>query len=288
VTSLKGLSPVEKLKLGQVTIGYRSIGKGPVILLLPGGRMNMHHWDPEFVEYLSRDYQVYLFDYPGIGYSTYQNMPYTVETLANCVKRFLMVLNIRPKAVLGYSLGGWVAQELAIQQENRVNSLILINTDAGGDQEIRRDETTQKELEKDFQTESKERSQASVSWLFPKEVVPRVKDKMKSIYNIAVIEGDFDQDFLKKQKSLVEDWHKKTDNAKEIQKLSLPVLLVVGDKDRMISPENTNRLSKLFKHAKVIHYKDAGHGVFYQYPRDLSEQIKLFLNAHSASRYERG
>ncbi len=104
-------------------------GEGPPVLLINGLGANLTTWTP-LVRQLE-GFQVITFDAPGVGRSASPLVPYTVARIADVALRVLDELGLQQADVLGYSLGGAVAQQLAFQHPERVRRLTLVSTSSG-------------------------------------------------------------------------------------------------------------------------------------------------------------
>ncbi len=251
VAALNDLSGPKMIPIGTMRLIYRTIGKGPLLILLQDSQMNLHHWDPDFIKMLSQQFELFLFDYPGVGYSTYQQMPYTAEQLARCVKEMIDSLSLKPLALLGYGMGGVIAQSFAIQFPKAIKALILIAINESFDEIGNKREDYDKMLE----------------LYFSKAAILRVKAKLYKIYDGAALEGSITEEIVKKQKQLLEDWNAAKNDMK---KIPLPILLITGANDSRLAIESHDQV-------KLMKYDDAGHGVIYQYPKDVAQEISKFL-----------
>jgi len=125
--------PVKKVHVGDIDIAYRTFGKGEVLLLIPGSSMTMDEWEPNVINRLASNHTVIVFDNRGIGNTTAGNKTWSIEQFANDTAGLLTALKIeKPVEVLGFSLGGFIAQELTLMHPQKVNKLILYATGCGG------------------------------------------------------------------------------------------------------------------------------------------------------------
>ncbi|MGE5661325.1 MAG: alpha/beta fold hydrolase [Ignavibacteriales bacterium] len=124
--------PLEKVHVGDIDVGYKVFGKGEPIILFNGASDNMDAWDPSFLTGLSSNHTVIVFDQRGIGNSTVGSNPYTYLQLANDTAGLLDALKIPKADVMGYSLGGHIAQAFTISHPEKVNSLTLVASTCGG------------------------------------------------------------------------------------------------------------------------------------------------------------
>src|ERR671913_459877 len=113
--------PLEKVRVGDIDIAYKMFGKGEPILLFNGASDGMDAWDPSFLTGISSNHTVIAFDQRGIGNTTAGSKPYTYQQLANDTAGLLDALKIPKADVMGYSLGGHIAQEFKNLQEEIVN-----------------------------------------------------------------------------------------------------------------------------------------------------------------------
>ena len=124
--------PAKKVHVGDIDIAYKMLGKGDPILLFNGASDGMDAWDPSFPRILSSNHTVIAFDSRGIGNTTVGSKPYTYQQLANDSAGLLDALKIPKADVLGYSLGSYIAEQLAIMYPDKVNSLVLVGSSCGG------------------------------------------------------------------------------------------------------------------------------------------------------------
>jgi pimeloyl-ACP methyl ester carboxylesterase len=124
--------PVKKVHVGDIDIAYKVFGKGDPILLLNGASDGMNAWDPSLLKSLSSNHTVIVFDPRGIGNTTMGSKPYTMQLLANDTAGLMDVLKIPKAAVMGYSLGSFLAQQVTIMYPDKVNGLILVASTCGG------------------------------------------------------------------------------------------------------------------------------------------------------------
>ena len=124
--------PLEKVHVGDIDVAYKMFGKGDPILLFNGASDSMDAWDPSFLTGISSNHTVIAFDQRGIGNTTAGTKPYTYQQLANDTAGLLDALKIPKADVMGYSLGGHIAQAFTLRYPDKVNRLILVATTCGG------------------------------------------------------------------------------------------------------------------------------------------------------------
>jgi pimeloyl-ACP methyl ester carboxylesterase len=126
----------EQASVGDLQIAYRVWGRGEPLLLITGFGATMDIWDPELVNELAAHYRVIAFDNRGLGGTTAPDADYSIEQLADDTAGLMGALGLERAHVLGYSMGGYVAQELALAHPERVTRLVLMGTGSGGSEGI--------------------------------------------------------------------------------------------------------------------------------------------------------
>jgi pimeloyl-ACP methyl ester carboxylesterase len=124
------IAPLARLEVGEHSIGYRSAGNGPALVLLHGFLCDSRVWRPE-LETLSNSFKVVAWDAPGAGESNDPSGPFTIEDWAVALAAFLDGIGIERAHVLGLSWGGLLAQEFYRLHPQRCLTLILADTYAG-------------------------------------------------------------------------------------------------------------------------------------------------------------
>ena len=113
-------------------IAYRRLGSGRPLIVLNGLAATSADWDPSFIDRLASGNEIILLDNRGIGASTDDGAPFDIAKLAGDTARVIEALEFERASVLGWSMGGFIAQTLAFNDPARVRKLILLSTDPGG------------------------------------------------------------------------------------------------------------------------------------------------------------
>ncbi|MDB5681087.1 MAG: dienelactone hydrolase family protein, partial [Sphingomonas bacterium] len=128
-------APTQYVEAGGIRIAYRRFGKADAVPLLFNQHFTgtMDHWDPAVIDGLARDREVILFDNAGISSSS-GSVPTTIDEMGANAIAFVRALGVAKIDVLGFSMGGMVAQEIALQAPDLVRRLILVGTGPRGGQ----------------------------------------------------------------------------------------------------------------------------------------------------------
>src|ERR687885_916753 len=126
--------PAQRVRVGDIDIAYKQLGNnsGKPIVLINGLATTMDMWSPTLLRELSSNLKVIIFDNRGIGQSPIGTKDFLINQFANDTIDLLDTLKIRRADILGFSIGSYIAQEIALKNPNRVNSLILYASSCGG------------------------------------------------------------------------------------------------------------------------------------------------------------
>jgi pimeloyl-ACP methyl ester carboxylesterase len=283
--------PVKKVHVGDIDIAYKMLGKGDPILLFNGASDSMDAWDPSFPRILSSNHTVIAFDSRGLGNTTTGSKPYTYQQLANDSAGLLDALKIPKADVLGYSLGSYIAEQLAIMYPDKVNSLVLVGSSCGG-----KDHTPKPPEFLKLQSEivNKSLNNVSISQEEMKGLVSAslgsgwIRLHPESLENIPTLQQakpGLSPDALNNQNNVGKHWE---DNPNwsgacdELAKTARPTLVITGTDDNNYQPHvNSIKIVEKIPGAWVVQIKDAGHAVMDQYPEEIGKIVNTFLSTIS-------
>src|SRR5947199_1770685 len=124
--------PIAMIAVDGGRIACRRLGSGRPLLVLNGLAATSADWDPSFVDRLASANEIILLDNRGIGLSTDNGAPFDIAQLADDTGRGIKALEFKRVSVLGWSLGGFIAQILALDHPALVDKLVLLSSDPGG------------------------------------------------------------------------------------------------------------------------------------------------------------
>ena len=288
--------PAKKVHVGDIDIAYKMLGKGDPILLFNGASDGMDAWDPSFLEGLSSNHTVIAFDTRGIGNTTTGSKPYTYQQLANDSAGLLDALKIPKADVMGYSLGSYIAEQLAIMFPDKVNSLLLVGSSCGG-----KDHTPKppKLIKLQSDIVNKSLNNVSISHEEMKELVsaslgsgwirlhPESLDIPANITTLQQLKPGLPPEIANNQNNVGKHWE---DNPNwsgacdELAKLAKPTLVITGTDDNMYQPHvNSLKIVEKIPGAWLVQIEDAGHAVMDQYPEEMAKILNTFLSTTSTT-----
>jgi pimeloyl-ACP methyl ester carboxylesterase len=261
-----------------VRYAYRRLGAAayPPLVLLQHFRGNLDNWDPALIDALASRRDVIMFDNAGVGGST-GITPRTVTAMAHDAMRFLDALHLPEIDLLGFSLGGFVAQELTLIRARLVRRLVLAGTGPQGGQgmhgfadDVYVSATRAEPGAEDLLALFFERSESSVAagWKFVERIFVRTEDR-DSPTTLATRDAQLDA---------IHTWGiPEPSKLDRLAGITQPVLVANGDNDRMVPTRNTHLLADRLPDAELRIYPDAGHGFLFQYPDDFAAAVHTFL-----------
>lgn len=124
--------PVQFVTVAGARLGYRTAGSGRPLVLIAGSSNTMAEWDPRMLDALAQNHRVVVFDNRGVGTSTGSVAHLTIALMARDTAQLIAKVTHGSADVLGWSMGGYIAQKLALHDPDRVRRLVLASTDCGG------------------------------------------------------------------------------------------------------------------------------------------------------------
>lgn len=255
-------------------VGFRVVGPpgGRPLVLLTGLGGSMDTWDPAFVDELAAPgRRVILMDNEGVGLTRLRPGTLTVERMADGVAAFIRRLRLRRPDVLAWSMGGMVAQSLCVRYPRLVRRLVLMGTAPGdGKATLPPPEAGQALIGGD--------AMRLLDLMFPPGA-----EAIRAGYRADLAERNGpltlpSRDTILAQFNASAAWLFGTDLAgRQVRRLRQRVLIGSGAKDVLLPAANQRRLARIIPRAKLVTYRDAGHGFFIQHEEDWLGRLDEFL-----------
>jgi 3-oxoadipate enol-lactonase len=256
-----------------VRIAYDVRGSsGPPLVLIMGYRLSSLAWPLDFIEALAARFTVVLFDNRGTGASDKPTNGYEISNMAKDVRGLLDHLAIARANILGYSMGGAIAQEFVRQFPDRVSGLVLCATMSGGPRAV-------------YASPSVVRVMRELDGLNPEEIARRIS---KVTYSSG---------YLEKHRELAEDQVRREivaptplhaadlqfqafaefDCSKALADIRTATLVLTGDLDQLVSPQNSKFIADLIPEARLIVIPGCGHRMMWEATDECAGFVTEFL-----------
>ncbi len=267
-------------KVADGRIAWAEWGSGDPLVLLNGTGSPMAEWDPAFLAALAaRGRRVLVVDYPGLGGSSRLPGRLTFDRLADAVSQWLAAIGVDRADVLGWSMGTFVSQRLAVRHPERIDHLVLVAGNPGGS-----------------------RTTLGPRWVQRADSDPNYTTRtyLRTNYPATACARDAGRGFLRRQSAAVESgrfpadrvpestydamvraedpWMRSDRNAGQLTGVTAPTLVVVGVDDVITPPPNSRQLADLIPDATLHRFTGAGHSILFQAPDLLAGDIDGFLS----------
>lgn len=270
-------TPGLSIDVDGTAFAYRDMGPRdgvPLVLLNHWGAV-LDNFDPRIVDGLSRRHRIIAMDYRGIGASG-GTPPVTIDAMARDVIALIHALGFEKIDLLGFSLGGFVAQDIVLKAPDLVRRLILTGTGPAGGKGIDK--------------------VGAVSWPLMVKGLLTLRDPKTYLFFTSTVDGrqaakafverlnerkaDRDKSptpgALLRQLSAIKAWGRQA--PQDLGRIRIPVLIANGDTDIMVPTENSHDMARRIPGAQLVIYKDAGHGGIFQYHGEFVRKALAFLD----------
>jgi len=269
--------PTRFVEVDNSRFAYRRWGKpgGFPLVFMNYFTGNLDDWDPMVTDGFAADFDVILFNNAGVG-SSGGETPGTVSEMTRDALAFCDALGLKEFNVVGFSLGGMIAQQLALDQPNRVKRILLLGTGPRGGEgmtftELSADERADPDqfLLGAFFSPTGASQAAGRAYL--KRLAARTRDRDRPVSTRTA----------EAQLHAIREWGAvpPSDRYATLQKIKHPTLVVHGIKDIVVQPINAFTLAEHLPNAQLIMYPDSSHGAQYQHAELFLKHATLFLSA---------
>jgi pimeloyl-ACP methyl ester carboxylesterase len=261
--------------VGKTRIAWYERGQGQPLVMLTGTGSTMAEWDPALLQLLVRDHRLVLFDYPGVGRSG----PWrgrSFDSLADATAGLMAAIDLPNADVLGWSMGGFVAQRLAIDHPARVSRLILAGTNPGGRRAVL---GTRKAQAIDSEPDPSEAD--ILRELYPPNRQGEGRRFLRRL-ELASQSGEIPDDFhvpastTHRQVAAEDPWLRSNRNYGQLAAIAAPTLATAGAQDPVVPPVNLRRIAMRIPGAELKIFSGA-HAFLFQERRPFTRAVNRFL-----------
>ena len=269
--------PTQFVEADGIRFAYRRWGKsgGFPLVFLNYFTGNLDDWDPSVTDGFAADYDVILFNNAGVA-SSGGETPGTVVEMARDAVAFCDALGLAQFHVVGFSLGGMIAQQMALEHPDRVQRIVLLGTGPRGGEGM------------EFAELSAEEQADPVQFLLAAFFSPTEASQAAGrayLSRLAARTEDRDLPVSAKtaeaQLRAIREWGRVPLNNRyaTLEAIKQPTLIVHGNKDIVVRPINALILAEHLPNAQLLVYPDSNHGAQSQHVDLFLEHAKLFLDA---------
>jgi pimeloyl-ACP methyl ester carboxylesterase len=279
-------APTQFVEANGIRFAYRRFGQegGTPLLFMQHFRGGMDHWDPAVTDGFAKERPVILFDNTGVASSSGET-PDTIDAMAEHAADFVGALALSQIDLLGFSIGGYVAQTLTIRHSELIRRLILVGTgpragvppqdpkyaEYGG---LTDPKTGQSPLETYLYLffRPSETSEAAGKVFWARRHARKEDVDVPTAAQTMVA-----------QRAAITEWRQpRGERFAELEAITQPTLVVNGNDDIMVPTINSFTLSQKIPNAQLIIYPDSGHGSLFQFPELFVTHGRIFLDGVSA------
>lgn len=260
------------VRVNGVRLYYERRGTGPAVLIIPGIPAVVSDCLP-LAENLSDRFTVIAYDNRGSGQSDKPDHPYTMQQLARDAAKLLEALGVERAHVLGFSMGGMIAQHLALDLPDRVRRLVLACTHAG----LRHAIPPSREVARAFQRDTatwRERIELLAPYAFEKSYPEREPEHFAAFVEKKARD---EQPLYAYRRQLAASI--RHDSHDRLPEISQPTLVITGSADAVVPAENSRLLAQRIPSARLSVIEQAGHLFFMEKPAETIRVLREFLLA---------
>jgi len=259
-----------RIEIGERSLAWTSAGEGAPLLLINGYAATSADWDPAFLGGLAEGFEVICPDNRGLGGSELGAVEeVTVDAMAADLEALLNERGIERLAVVGWSMGGFVAQRLALRSPQRVERLGLLGTDPGGAEAVLAEPDVWARLT-DHSGTPREQASRLIALLFPPTLAPEIDREFGDL--VAAARAQLSPQALRAQEAAMESWH--ADEQEPPQ--PPPTLVLHGERDAVIPAPNAGALAERWGGECEL-FPGAGHAFMAQEPQRVAALLREFL-----------
>jgi pimeloyl-ACP methyl ester carboxylesterase len=248
-----------KIAVNDLDVNYIVKGKGEPLLMIIGLSFSLLDWGYKLPDLLSQHYQLILFDNRDAGETSESDRPYTIEQMAADAAGLLDALGIHKAHVFGVSMGGMIAQHLALNHADKLNKLILGCTMAGGS-------CSQVGAIGNFFGGN------LLELLFTPGFIQHHQAELNLFFQATKPYHSTGEALMRQLNAM--GGH---DTCNVLEKIIAPTLVITGDSDRVIPPENSEMLTQKIPGSQQETIKNAAHAFSFSHPSSTAATILNFL-----------
>jgi pimeloyl-ACP methyl ester carboxylesterase len=267
----RGILIMPTVRANGIEIYYELHGQGDPLVLIMGLRRNAEWWYRQ-LPVLSRHFTVLAFDNRGAGRSDKPAVDYSIPLFSDDTAALMASLDIRNAHVIGISMGGYIAQELAVNHPEMVRNLVLGCTGAGGETAVLMSPEGMKKFTANEGLSREQILRKDMGIYFSDRFIREYPEEINEFVEISLRHYQPPDAFLRQLAACLAH-----DTADRLHRIKIPTLILSGDDDPLVPPENSCILKKLILHAELLFLQGGRHGFFIELSERFNRTVVDFL-----------
>ena len=263
-----------RTQVGGQKIVWAACGKGKPLVLLGAAGSPMAEWDPVLLTLLARNRRVVIIDYPGCGGSPAMKANWTIKNSAGLIAQFIEAAGLGPTDVLGWSMGGAIAQEIAANHPGSIKDLILVAASPGGRKPGKK---TDLENSKDSEVEQ----YLAANYPSSKAGIAGGRGYISRLVEVTKKpswpKGGVSPEVFTQMIQAEEKWNRSRTNLSRIENIKARTLIIYGKEDTVTPPSEGELLAAKIPNSRAVALEDTGHCLLYQEGEKAATLIEAFL-----------
>jgi len=262
-----------KVKVKELEIAYNLRGEGDTLVLICGFTMTKEMWGP-LVSGLTRHFQVLTIDNRGVGETLYPAGGFSIADMAGDTVGLFDALGIKKANVFGVSMGGLITQTLVLDYPDRISKAALGCTSHGGRHAVQPDPAVMVTLASaaDPNITPEESVRKFIPVLYSERFIQERPDRLEEFIKVS-------QRYLPTPEGAAAQMQALSifNVKRRLGEIRHPILVITGDEDRMMPPENSRLLAGAVAGAKLCMIEGAGHSFFHEKPEEVCRILIEFF-----------
>ncbi len=258
-----------KIKVNDININYEIHGEGEPLVMIRGYSSSLKMWLFQVPDF-SKEFEFVLFDNRGAGETDKPDTPYSIRMFADDTIGLMDALEIDSAHILGISMGGMIAQEIALNHPERIKKLILCATTVGA-KGVNASLEIVSMIVRDPSMSEEEFYKRMVPVITTKEILENKKDLVEKVFRMYV-ENAAPEYANRRQIEAIMFF----DSYDLIQRINAPTLVLHGEDDVLVPPDNARILAERIPNANLVFIK-GGHLYNMEYPEEFNREVINFL-----------
>lgn len=263
-----------KANINDCDIYYEIHGQGDPLILIMGLRRNAEWWYCQ-LPVLAQHFQVIVFDNRGAGRSDKPVMEYSMRLFADDTAGLMDALGLQKTGILGYSMGGYIAQELALNYPDRITKMILASTSCGGDRAVSMSPERLENFQANAGLKPEEIIRKDMDIYFSDDFVEQHPQKIEEFIAISLRHHQPADAFFRQFDACL-----RHDTVDRLSRLSVPTLIMTGDGDPLVPPENSYILKELIPQAELVVFPGGHHCAMIEKADQFNQTVIDFFQSN--------